>query len=380
MAKIHTQQVKTKKDWDTFIGFPWEIYEGFPHWVPPLRIAVKDTLDLKKNPFFKHAVMYPLLAFDGNKCVGRAVGVIDENHNKFHSEKVAFFGFFESINDQAVANALLEEISKWARQNGMDTLRGPMSPSTNHECGLLVEGFEDAPTVMMTYNPPYYATLLEAWGLVKAKDLYAYNVSEGAQFSERMMAHAEKLRKSSSVVFRSMNMNDFDNEVGRILEIYNDAWEKNWGFVPMSEEEFRHMAKDMKAIIDPRLCLIAEIKGQPVAFALTLPDINQAIKKVKDGKLLPTGLLKLLWHAKGPAKKTTINRCRILTLGIKKAFREYGLGSLFYSEYLTRGPALGYPTGEASWILEDNKAMNKALKLMCGEKTKTYRIYDRSLS
>lgn len=175
-------------------------------------------------------------------------------------------------------------------------------------------------------------------------------------------------------------MNDFDNEIKRVLDIYNDAWEKNWGFVPMSDEEFRHMAKDMKSILDPNLLLIAEVRGEPVAFALALPDVNQAIKKVKNGKLLPFGLLKLLWNTKGPGRKTTINRCRVLTLGIKKQYQALGVGPILYLEYLKRGPASGYPVGEASWILEDNVAMNRALEHMCGKRTKVYRIYDRTLA
>ena len=379
MSKVQIHLVNTKADWNAFIDLPWKIYQGYPHWVPPLRIAVRDLLDEKKNPFFKHAKMKPILAYRGDQLVGRAVGVIDENHNRFHEEKVAFFGFYESIDDQEVANALLDDLAQWGKSQGMDTFRGPMNPSTNHECGLLVEGFDDPPTVMMTYNPPYYATLFEKWGLAKSKDLYAYIVSHETQLADRFVAHTNRLRKNHSIVFRSLNLKDFDGEVGRILKIYNDAWEKNWGFVPMDEEEFRHLAKDMKAVIDPRLCLIAEIKGEPVAFALTLPDVNQAMAKVKDGNLLPTGLFKLLWNLKGPGKKKTINRCRILTLGIKKEYLQYGLGPLFYSEYLKIGPELGYPKGEASWILEDNKAMNKALSFLCVEKTKTYRIYDRPL-
>ena len=373
--------VETKSDWSDFIDMPWPIYGDNPNWVPPLKIAVRDLLNVKKNPFFKHAYMYPILAYRDGKCVGRIVGVIDDNHNRYHEEQTAFFGFFEAIDDQPLANLLLDEVAKWARSKGMKTLRGPMNPSTNHECGLLVEGFNDPPTVMMTYNPPYYAKLLESWGLTKAKDLLAYDVDgRKVKFSEKLMAQAERLKQGGNVTFRKVNMKKFEQEVDMILEIYNDAWEKNWGFVPMEPEEFRHMAKDMKAIVDPELLLIAEVRGKPAAFALTLPDVNQAIVKVRDGELFPTGLIKLLWNLKGPGRKKTINRCRILTLGIKKAYREYGIGPLLYSEYLKRGPGNGYPVGEASWILEDNKPMNKALQHMCGERTKVYRIYDRTLA
>lgn len=373
--------VETKSDWKDFIDLPWSIYQGDKNWVPPLKIAVKDMLDVKKNPFFRHAYMHPMVAYKNGKCVGRIVGVVDDNHNNYWEEKTAFFGFFECMDDQELANALFQEVATWAKSKGMTTVRGPMNPSTNHECGLLVEGFNDTPSVMMTYNPPYYTKLVEGWGFTKAKDLYAYDVDgRKVKFSDRLMAQAEKLKQGGRVKFRPVNMKKFEQEVDIILDIYNDAWEKNWGFVPMDAEEFRHMAKDMKAIVDPELLLICEVAGEPAGFALTLPDVNQAIKTVKNGELLPTGLFKLLWNLKGPGRRKTINRCRILTLGIKKAYRELAIGPLLYSEYLKRGPAQGYPVGEASWILEDNRPMNRALQHMCGERTKVYRIYDRALT
>lgn len=376
---IKIKRVETKADWERFIELPWSIYANDPNWVPPLRVAVRDLLDVNKNPFFKHAYMYPLIAYRDGKPVGRVVGVIDDAHNRFHKEQTAFFGFFECIEDQKVADLMLEEVVRWASSRGMTRVRGPMNPSTNHECGLLVDGFDDPPQVMMTYNPPYYAKLLENAGMTKTKDLFAYNVTARAKFAERLLAQSERLKQSSMVKFRKINMREFDAEVERILDIYNDAWEDNWGFVPMSPEEFRHMAKDMKAIVDPELLLIAEVAGRPVGFALTLPDVNQALKKVKDGRLLPTGLFKLLWNLKGPGRKTTINRCRIVTLGIRKQYQSLALGPLFYTEYLTKGPKLGYQQGEASWILEDNGPMNKAMRLMGAERSKIYRIYDRSI-
>lgn len=375
------KRVETKKDWDEFIALPWMIYKNDSMWVPPLRIAVKDLLDVTKNPFFKHAAMYPIIAVRDGKTAGRLIGVIDDNHNRVHEELTGFFGFYECIDDQKLSDAMFEEVEKWAKDRGMKTMRGPMNPSTNHECGLLIEGFQDPPNVMMTYNPPYYAKLLESRGYAKAKDLFAYDIDgRKVKFSDRLMAQAERLKAGGRVTIRPINPKDFDNEINLILDIYNDAWEKNWGFVPMDAEEFRHMGKDMKTIMDPSLLLIAEVAGEPAAFALTLPDINQALKKVPDGKLLPFGLLKLLWNTKGPGRRKTINRCRVLTLGIKKKFREVGIGPLLYAEYLKRGPGNGYPVGEASWILEDNIPMNKALAHMCGERTKVYRIYDRPLA
>jgi hypothetical protein len=373
--------VETKADWNDFIELPWSIYKDDPNWVPPLRIAVRDLLNVNKNPFFKHAVMKPIVAYKDGKCVGRIIGVIDDNHNKFHDEKTAFFGFYESINDPKLAEELFAEVIKWAKSKGMQVLRGPMNPSTNHECGLLVEGFNDPPQVMMTYNPPYYAELFAKCGMTKSKDLLAFNIDgRRVKPSEKLVAQAEKLKQKAGITFREIRMNEFDAEIERILDIYNDAWEKNWGFVPMEPDEFRHMAKDMKPIVDPRLVLMVEVRGQPAGFGLTVPDVNQAFKKVKDGKLFPTGLVKLLWNLKGPGKRKTINRCRIITLGIKKAYRELGLGPLLYSEYFKRGPSCGYPVGEASWILEDNVPMTKALEHMCGERYKVYRIYDRPIA
>ena len=375
------KRVQSKKDWEAFIDLPWSIYKDDPNWVPPLKVAVRDLLDVNKNPFFKHSYMRPIIAYKDGKVIGRIVGIIDENHNRFHKEQTALFGFFEAIDDSALAKLLLDDVADWAVSRGMKTLRGPLNPSTNHECGLLIEGFDDPPFVMMPYNPPYYAKLFESCGLSKSKDLFAYLIDKKTvRFSERLMAHIERLKQAKKVTFRSIKMKDFDREVDTILQIYNDAWESNWGFVPMDEEEFRHLAKDLKAVLDPRLLLIVDVAGEPAGFGLTLPDVNQAFKKIEDGKLFPLGLLKLLWYAKGPGRRKTINRMRILTLGVKRKYREFGLGPLLYSEYLRRGVELGYSSAEASWILEDNKPMNQALKHMCGKVSKLYRIYDKTVA
>lgn len=377
---LEIRPVETKKEWNQFIDFPWEIYKGNENWVPPLKIAVRDVLNVNKNPFFKHATMRMFLALRDSKTVGRIVAVVDDAHNKFHEEKTGFFGFFECIDDQEVANKLFDTAYRWIKDRGMATMRGPMSPSTNHECGLLVEGYNDPPQVMMTYNPQYYEKLFQNWGLTKSKDLFAYKVcSTESKFSERMMMHAEKLREKEAVTLRTINVKKFDEEVEKILEIYNDAWEKNWGFVPMGPDEFRHTAKEMKAIMDPALAMIVEKNNEMVAFGLAVPDVNQAIKKIPNGKLLPFGLFKLLWNLKGPGKKKTINRCRIITLGIKQKYRNSGIGPLLYVEYLKQGPGNGYPVGEASWILEDNIPMNRALEGMGAFKYKTYRVYDRAI-
>ena len=379
MPKFQLKRVESKKDWQDFIEVPWGIYGNDPNWVPPLRIAVKDLLDVNKNPFFKHAYLYPIVAYQEGKPIARIAGVVDDVHNKFHEETTGFFGFFECPNDQELANALLDEVAQWVKSRGMNVLRGPMNPSTNHECALLIDGFDSPPTVMMTYNPPYYATLIEKYGLSKAKDLFAFDVdSKRSKFNDRLIAHAERLKQRGKVKFRNPNMSKFEEEIDSILTVYNDAWEKNWGFVPLNREEFHHLAKDMKMVLNPKLLYIAEIGDEVVGFSLALPDVHQAQIKIKDGKLFPTGLIKLLWGLKGPAKKQ-INRCRVITLGIKKKYQTSGIGALLYLEYLKEGPANGYPVGEASWILEDNPQMIKALENMGAFKTKTYRIYDKRI-
>jgi len=376
---IKIKRVKNSKDWKVFFDLPKMIYQENNYWVAPIELSVKEQLDVNKNPFFRHASMAAFLAYQNDQCVGRIVAVVDDNHNNFHKEQTAFFGYFESTNDQEVAKALLDQANAWAKEKDMKVLRGPVNLSTNNECGLLVEGFEDSPTVMMSYHLPYFQTLLENYGFKKSKDLLAYQVDTDSKMSERLLKHSERLQKRRSIGFRPVNMKRFKQELDCILDIYNDAWEANWGFVPMDRVEFQAVAKELKAVIDPGLVLIAEVRNQPVGFALALPDVNQAVKKMKDGKLLPFGLLKFLWNYKGPGKKKTISRCRILTLGIKRKFQEVGLGPLFYAEYVRKAKQLGYDYGEASWVLEDNAAMNKSLERMCGKRTKVYRIYDRDI-
>ena len=382
VREVVLDSVVTRSQWSEFIALPWAIYGDDPHWVPPLRKAVRDVLDTRKNPFFKHARLVGVVARDpGTREVrGRIIGVIDENHNRFHGEKTAFFGFFEAYDDSKVAAALFQFVREWAKSQGMNQLRGPMNPSSNHECGLLIEGFEDAPSVMMTYNPPYYAKLFSENGFEKAKDLYAYDIDHRTATHLGPMAEQQaRLSKTAGVVIRPARMRDFDAEIEKILAIYNDAWEKNWGFVPMEPEEFRHMARDMKAIVDPNMLLIAEVNGEAAGFGLALPDVNRALKKVKNGRLTPGSVARLLWDLKGPGRRKTLNRARVITLGVRKRFRPLGLGPLLYLEYIRRGPANGYPSAECSWILEDNGPMNQALRKIGAKRSKVYRIYERAI-
>jgi GNAT superfamily N-acetyltransferase len=296
---------------------------------------------------------------------------VNHRHVEFHDEPVGFFGFFECADDPAAANALITAAEEWVRARGMRGLRGPMSFSTNEECGLLVDGFDSAPMIMTTHNPPYYERLLEGAGLRKAKDMFAYLLAEMGE-PERLMRGVTRLAGRSDATVRPIRMKELPAEMERIRDVYNSAWERNWGFVPMTEAEFDEMAKQMKQIVDPELCLIAEIDGEPVGFGLVLPDFNQAIRHT-DGRLLPFGLFKLLWYAR------RIDQVRVVTLGVKPEYRRHGLDAMMMLRGYRRAVELGYKRSEASWILEDNLPMRRIMERLGWTAYKTYRIYEKSL-
>jgi hypothetical protein len=369
------RRVQTSRDRRQFLELPYQLYRGDAHWIAPLRMAQKDILNTKSHPFYKTSDVEMFLARRDGRVAGRIMAILNRAHNEFQSERAGFFGFFEVENDEQTAAALLDVAREWVRSRGAEVIRGPVNPSTNYECGLLVEGFDLDPMIMMTYNPPYYAELLEGYGMKKAMDLYAYDIGvDYFNHSNKLQRVAERLRKKTNISVRTVNMKDFKNEVGIIRRVYNDAWSRNWGFIPMSEEEFDHLAKDLKQIVDPRVLLIAEqtVEGgtaRAVGFLLAVPDLNRALKKIS-GRLLPLGLLKLLWHSR------KISSIRVITMGGIHEFQNLGIGSIFLDEIYRRGPAAGFPTGEMSWVLETNVMMNRAAELIGGRRTKTYRIYE----
>ena len=374
-AEIDVKPVRTSGDRHRFIEFPYQLYRGDAHWIAPLRMAQKDILNTERHPFYKTSDVEMFLARRDGRVVGRVMAILNRAHNEFHNERAGFFGFFEVENDEQAAGALLNAARDWVLGRGAAVIRGPVNPSTNYECALLVEGFDLDPMVMMTYNPPYYAALLEGYGMKKAMDLYAYDIGvDYFNHSNKLQRVAERLRKKSNIRVRTVNMKDFKNEVEIIRQVYNDAWSRNWGFVPMSEEEFDHLAKDLKQIVDPRVVLIAEqafdgSTPRAVGFLLAVPDLNRALKKIS-GRLLPLGLLKLLWYSR------KISSIRVITMGGILEFQNLGMGSIFLDEIYRRGPAAGFPTGEMSWVLENNVMMNRAAELIGGRRTKTYRIYE----
>lgn len=358
---------------EAFVRLPWRIYRGDPVWVPPLLADVRGMLDTDEHPFHLHSDVRFLLALRDGRPVGRVAAIHNTRHVEHHGEPVGFFGFFETERDPTTASALLDAAADWLRGRGLEVMRGPASFSTNEEAGLLVEGFHRPPAIMMPYNPPWYRDLLEGAGFEKAQGLVAYWLGDNEP--PEYLLRAEKLvrRRYPGLEIRPLRMDEWDREVERIRRLYNDAWQDNWGFVPMTDAEFRHMAKDLKPVVDPELALIVEdADGEPVGFALSLPDLNQAIRHA-EGRLFPFGLLKILWHAR------SIDVARVITLGLVEEYRGKGIDALLYLETFRRGAEQGITAGEFGWVLEDNEAMRRPLEKFGAEVHKRYWLYDRVL-
>jgi len=373
---IQITEVENESDKNKFIEFPYEFYSGDKNWVEPLRFDVKNNLSEKKNPFYKHSKMKLWFAKKNGKIVGRIAGIINDNHNEFYKDKTAFFGFFECINDKAVSKMLFDQAANFARENGMDTLRGPVSPSTNDECGLLVDGFDSPPVMLMTYNPKYYMDLMDDYGFKKVKDLLAFWISKDVIKNEQLMSKLDRISemiiKKENLTIRKVNMKDFVNEVQKVREVYNNAWQDNWGFVPMTEDEFKFIAANLKLAVDPDYVEFAEIDGKPIGFSLALPDVNQAIKGL-NGKLFPFGIFKFL------ANKKKINQLRVIIMGVKQEFHKKGIDAVFYRNIIKEGNRKGVRGAEISWVLEDNLPMKQTAEKLGAEVYKTYRIYDKEL-
>ena len=366
---IEIAAVAGKKALNDFVELPFTLCRNEPHWVPPLRIAVKELLDREKHPFYANAQAEFFLARRDGRVVGRIAAILDRAHNRYHGEEAGFFGFFECEEDPDAARALLECARAWVAARGARLLRGPVNPSTNYECGMLVEGFDLDPMVMMTWNPPYYPKLMEQAGLVKSKDLLAYLSNANTIGTGKIDRVAEKAKSTNGVRIRPINMKSFQADVERVWEVYGEAWARNWGYVPMSREEFFQMGKEMKMILKPELVLIGEVGDKVVGFALALPDVNQALKRA-GGSLFPTGLLKILYYQR------LIKNVRVLALGVVEEYRASGLAAGFYATLVRNARKLGFGDCEMSWILEDNVLMNRSLEAMGAKRYKTYRIYE----
>ncbi len=334
-------------------------------------------LDRRRNPFFDHAEAEYILAERVGRVIGRIAAIANRLHNESHGDRVGFFGFFECEDDPEAARALLDAASEWLRQRGFRNMRGPASFSVNDECGLLVDGFDLPPTLMMPHNPRYYEGLLLGAGCTPAKDLLVYENGDAEHppaVPERLTRATDLLRQRLGVTVRPLRMADFREEVERIKRLYNRAWERNWGFVPMTDREIDHLAGQFKPVVVPDLVPFIEKDGAVVGFGLALPDLNQVLRTNRQGRFLPA-LVRILWAL----KTRRINRCRILLLGIDPAYRGKGLDAVLYHWIWSKGTGMGIGWGEAGWILDDNAAMNAGLLKMGFRVYKTYRLYERPL-
>jgi GNAT superfamily N-acetyltransferase len=370
---INIVAVSSKKELAAFIDFPHDLYASDPNYVPELFIAQRDLLTT--HPFHEHNSLQCFLAFEGKKVVGRIAAILNNSHNEFNEANDGFFGFFDCINSTEVANLLFDTATKWLQEKGVGTIIGPVNFSTNETCGLLIQGFDSPPLVMMTYNAPYYAELVEKAGLAKKVDLIAFSFGKEG-YDDKSLQLLDRLQerlKRSKIVIRKVNMKNFKEEANALRDVYNSAWDKNMGFVPMNDKEWDYLAKDLKMLLDPDFCIVAEQDGKIIGFGLALPDLNQILRKVKRGRLLPTGIFKILLG------KKKIRGIRIITLGVVEGYRKMGIEACIYGTIIKEYRRKGLDYAEASWTLEHNDLINNAIMAIKGEPYKKYRIYEKAI-
>jgi GNAT superfamily N-acetyltransferase len=378
MSGVRIERIgRETRDLRRFFDVAEKIYADDPHWVAPLRSDLAKVLSLE-NPFFRHAQMQLFIARRDGADVGRIAATLDRAHNEFHGEQTAFFGYFESECDQWVANSLCDAAAAWASERGMKVLRGPTNPSLNDEAGLLIDGFDASPVFMMTYNPPYYGALLEGAGFRKAKDLFAYWVELAGMPLGRLESLADQIRRrETDVLIRQITRRSLAADLPKVREVYNAAWEKNWGFVPMTGDEIAFMAMRLRPLLDKDFVYLAEVRRpggslEPIAFLMALPDFNRAIAPTR-GRLLPLGWLKFMLAAR------RIRTLRVVALGIKREWRRRGITALIFKESVHAALRRGFTGLEVSWLLEDNSPAIREINLGQGHRYKTYRLFDRLL-
>jgi GNAT superfamily N-acetyltransferase len=371
MGDAEAAPVRGRSDLEAFVELPYRLHRGLPGWTPLLRRDVRATLDPARNPFFDHAERELFLARRGGRVVGRIAAIHDRLHNETHRDRVGTFGFFESVDDPGVAGALFDAAAAWLRGRQRDTLRGPLSPSINDEAGLLVDGFDTPSVLMMPHNPRYYPALVEGTGFRKAKDLLAFQ-STGTELPARLVTATDVVSKRYGVTCRRIDMRRFPDEVALVQRIFNAGWERNWGAVPLTDREVEHLAAQLKPLVVPDLVAFAERSGEPIGFAVALPDLNAALRANPSGRLFP-GVLKVLWASR------RITRLRVIILGVVPEWHGRGVDALLYRQIWENGRARGYDWAEAGWILEDNHAMINGLARMGFEVYKTYRVYERPI-
>lgn len=363
--------VLSSKDLSRFIRLPHSIYAGDPLWVAPLNGDERTRLTPGKNPFFEHAEAAYFLAREAGQDVGRVAVSVDRNYDSFQGERQAAFGFLESESAGAV-EALLRAAEGWALDRGAEVLRGPFNFTSNDDCGLLIRGFEHPPVLLMPYNKPSYPGWVEAAGLTKAKDLYAFRIRVANPLDDRVSRVASKVREHNGITVRPLEMKRFREDLERVKEVYNSAWERNWGFVPMTEREIDHMAAQLKPAVTPELVLFAELAGRTVGFLLALPDVNQALRPLR-GRLFPLGFARLLWSM------PRVRDARLMALGVTAGYRRRGVEAALVAAIWKHMNELRFDNLEVGWTLEDNDLVNRLIETVGGDHYKTYRIYERRL-
>ena len=369
------EEVDSRGQLREFIDLPFRLYRDDPYWVPPVKYFQKELFDRRKHPFHEHSDVTLYLARNGEgRPVGRIVSTVNHIHNDYHNEKTGFFGFLEGEKDEELFRLLLTTAEDKLKAAGMEKVRGPMNFSTNEECGLLVKGFDSCPLIMMTYNPPWYKDMLEGTGYGKLKDLFAYYLDSGVLDYSKISRVANLVVKRTDAVIRNISVKHIHREVPVIMDIYNECWEDNWGFVPMTQREMDMMADELKMIMLPQLAPLVEINGEPVAFAIALPDANQAFRRAGGN------LIKAVLALKVPFFRTRITQVRVMLLGVRKAFRGRGLEALLIDRVISSSIEMGMGRGELSWILEDNMPMRKILENdLKADPYRIYRIYQKNI-
>jgi GNAT superfamily N-acetyltransferase len=371
-GEVEVRPVRGRRELTEFIKLPWRLYRGVANWVPPLISERRRHLSRSHNPFFEHAEAEYFLAWRAGRPVGRITAHVDHRLNSFQGNDWGLFGFFECVDDARVAGALLDTAEHWLRERERDRMVGPLDFSTNHECGLLVDGHELMPQILENWHHPYYRPLLEGAGMSKAMDLYKWQiiVAEHDRVLPVIYELADTLEEKHGIRVRHMRRRDFADEVRRFMEVYNAAWERNWGFVPLSDSELAAYAKELKPILDERVAYVAEKGDEVVGAALTLPDMNIVLAGL-NGRLLPLGWLKLL------RRRRKIDELRVFALGVKREYRHTGTAAAFYAEHWRECRRRQIRRVETGWILEVNEPMNRAMEALGGDIVKRYRIYER---
>jgi GNAT superfamily N-acetyltransferase len=373
---VTVRPVAGNRDLKRFIELPYRLRRDDPQWVPPLRFERRQFLDRRKNPYFDHAEAEYFLAERDGEVVGRITAQVDRRWDEFQGGNDGMFGFLELEKDAEVARALVDTACAWVRERGRERILGPMDFTTNDECGLLVDGYDRQPIILQPWNPPYYKELVEGLGMTKAMDMRMWDLwlgklKQGNEF-DPMIEAAAKIAEDKGVVVRNMRKRELEAEIGRFMEVYNEAWSRNWGFVPITEAEVAFQARNLKPILVEDWAMIAEQNGVVVGAALTLPDFNQVLKKM-NGRLFPFGW----WHALTGRRK--IDRVRVFALGVKREYQHLGVAAALYKRHRETAEHMPQKGGQTGWILETNKSMNRAMEGMGGTIAATYRLYELGL-